>query len=138
MQQESRVKKSLLNARVNLIFYFLTLALAFFSRKTFLDCLGAEFIGLTGTLGNILGFLNLAESGVSAAIAVVLYAPLYESNQQKIKEIVSVLGYLYHTIGKITIKYFRNILPIEANKIEKVPKKLKQPLKSFHPFKGVG
>ncbi|MBQ5705298.1 MAG: sugar transporter, partial [Bacteroidaceae bacterium] len=103
MQQESRVKKSLLNARVNLIFYFLTLALSFFSRKTFLDCLGAEFIGLTGTLGNILGFLNLAESGISTAIAVVLYAPLYESNQQKIKEIVSVLGYLYHIIGKIIL-----------------------------------
>ena len=103
MQQESRVKKSLLNARVNLIFYFLTLALSFFSRKTFLDCLGADFIGLTGTLGNLLGFLNLAESGVSAAIAVVLYAPLYEHNQQKIKEIISVLGYLYHTIGKIIL-----------------------------------
>lgn len=29
--QESRVKKSLLNARVNLVFYFLTLALSFFS-----------------------------------------------------------------------------------------------------------
>lgn len=103
MQQESRVKKSLLNARVNLIFYFLTLALSFFSRKTFLDCLGADFIGLTGTLGNLLGFLNLAESGVSAAIAVVLYAPLFEHNEQRIKEIVSVLGYLYHTIGKIIL-----------------------------------
>lgn len=103
MQQESRVKKSLLNARVNLIFYFLTLALSFFSRKTFLDCLGADFIGLTGTLGNLMGFLNLAESGVSAAIAVVLYAPLFEHNERKIKEIVSVLGYLYHTIGKIIL-----------------------------------
>lgn len=103
MQPESRVKKSLLNARVNLIFYFLTLALSFFSRKIFLDCLGADFIGLTGTLGNLLGFLNLAESGVSAAIAVVLYAPLFERNEQKIKEIVSVLGYLYHTIGKIIL-----------------------------------
>ena len=94
MQQESRVKKSLLNARVNLIFYFLTLALAFFSRKIFLDGLGADFIGLTSTLGNLLAFLNLAESGVSAAIAVVLYAPLFEHNEQKIKEIVSVMGYL--------------------------------------------
>ena len=103
MQQESRVKKSLLNARVNLIFYFLTLALSFFSRKTFLDCLGAEFIGLTGTVGNLLGLLNLAESGVGAAIAVVLYAPLFERNEQKIKEIVSVLGYLYSTIGKIIL-----------------------------------
>lgn len=103
MQQESRVKKSLLNARVNLIFYFLTLALSFFSRKIFLEGLGADFIGLTGTLGNLLGFLNLAESGVSAAIAVVLYAPLFEHNEQKIKEIVSVMGYLYHTIGKIIL-----------------------------------
>ena len=98
---ESRVKKSLLNARVNLIFYFLTLVLTFFSRKIFLDSLGAEFIGLTGTLGSLLGFLNLAESGVSSAIAVVLYAPLLERNQVKINEVVSVLGYLYHTIGKI-------------------------------------
>lgn len=103
MQQESRLKKSLLNARVNLIFYFLTLVLSFFSRKTFLDCLGADFIGLTATLGNLMGFLNLAESGVSAAIAVVLYAPLFEHDEQKIKEIVSVLGYLYHTIGRIIL-----------------------------------
>ena len=101
MQQESRVRKSLLNARVNLTFYFLTLALSFFSRKIFLGCLGADFIGLTGTLGNLLGFLNLAESGISAAIAVVLYAPLFEHNELKIKEIVSVLGYLYQIIGKI-------------------------------------
>ena len=35
-----RVHKSLLNAEVNIIFYFLTLVLAFFSRKVFLDCLG--------------------------------------------------------------------------------------------------
>ena len=58
-----RVKKSILNAEVNLIFYFLTLFLAFFSRKIFLDCLGPEFIGLSGTLSNILGYLNLAELG---------------------------------------------------------------------------
>lgn len=33
MPHESRLKKSLLNARVNLIFYFLSLALSFFSRN---------------------------------------------------------------------------------------------------------
>ena len=63
MPQESRLKKSLLNARVNLIFYFLSLALSFFSRKIFLDALGADFMGLIGTLNNLLGFLNLAELG---------------------------------------------------------------------------
>ena len=56
MPQESRLKKSLLNARVNLIFYFLSLALSFFSRKIFLDALGADFMGLIGTLNKSLGF----------------------------------------------------------------------------------
>ena len=101
--QESRVKKSLLNARVNLIFYFLTLILSFFSRKIFLDCLGADFVGLTGTLQNMLGFLNLAELGIGISIGYVLYKPLYEHNQQKINEIISVMGYLYRWIGFIIL-----------------------------------
>lgn len=97
--QESRVKKSLLNARVNLVFYFLTLALSFFSRKIFLDTLGADFVGLTGTLQNLLGFLNLAELGIGSAIGYVLYKPLFEHDEGKINEIISVFGYLYRWIG---------------------------------------
>lgn len=100
---ESRVKKTLLNARVNLIFYFLTLVLSFFSRKIFLDCLGANFIGLTGTLQNLLGFLNLAELGIGSAIGFVLYKPLYDHDEEKICEIISVMGYLYRWIGLIIL-----------------------------------
>ena len=98
-----RVHKSLLNAEVNLIFYFLSLFLAFFSRKIFLDCLGAEFIGLTGTLGNILGYLNLAELGITASIGYFLFKPLQTNNRQEIQEILSLLGYLYNWIGCIIL-----------------------------------
>lgn len=94
-----RVKKSILNAEVNLMFYFLSLFFAFFSRKIFLDCLGAEFIGLTGTLNNILGYLNLAELGIGSCISYFLYKPLQSNNQQEIQEILSVFGYLYRIIG---------------------------------------
>lgn len=100
---ESRVHKSLLNAKVNLVFYFLSLFFAFYSRKIFLDCLGAEFIGLTGTLGNILGYLNLAELGVGAAISFHLFKPLQQHNQQQICEILSVFGYLYKRIGQVIL-----------------------------------
>jgi hypothetical protein len=100
---ESRVKKSLLNARVNLIFYFLSLILSFFSRKIFLDALGADFLGLTGTLYNLLGFLNLAELGIGGAIGYVLYKPLFEKDETKISEIISVFGYLYRWIGLIIL-----------------------------------
>ena len=96
-----RVHKSLLNAEVNLLFYFLSLVLAFFSRKIFLDCLGTEFIGLTGTLGNILGYLNLTELGITASIGYFLFKPLQAKNRQEANEIVSLLGYLYNWIGSI-------------------------------------
>lgn len=102
-QQESRVKKTLLNARVNLVFYFLTLILSFFSRKIFLNSLGADFVGLTGTLQNLLGFLNLAELGISSAIGYVLYKPIFDRDQTKITEIISVMGYLYRWIGLIIL-----------------------------------
>ena len=101
--QESRVKKTLLNARVNLIFYFLTLVLSFFSRKIFLDCLGASFIGLTGTLGNLLGYLNLAELGVGAAIAFNLYKPIQQRNRQQIIDLISLFGYYYRNIGLVVL-----------------------------------
>ena len=42
MPKESRIKKSLLNARINLIFYILALFLSFFSRKMFLNYLGVH------------------------------------------------------------------------------------------------
>lgn len=100
-QQESRVKKSLLNARVNLIFYFLTLILSFFSRKIFLDTLGADFVGLTGTLQNILGLLNLAELGIGTAISFNLYRPLQEENKEKINELISLFGFFYRKVGLI-------------------------------------
>ncbi len=96
-----RVHKSLLNAEVNLIFYFLSLFFAFFSRKIFLDNLGAEFIGLTGTLNNILGYLNLTELGISASVGYFLFKPLQSNNRQEIQEILSLLGYLYNWIGAI-------------------------------------
>jgi O-antigen/teichoic acid export membrane protein len=98
-----RIKKSIKNAEVNLIFYFLSIFLAFFSRKIFLDCLGAEFIGLTGTLYSILGYLNLAELGISSSISYFLYKPLQQKNKSSISELLSLFGYLYSKIGTIIL-----------------------------------
>lgn len=98
-----RVHKSVLNAEVNLLFYFLSLFFAFFSRKIFLDSFGPEFIGLTGTLNNILGYLNLAELGIGSCISFFLYKPLQSNNRQAIQEILSVFGYLYRMIGMIIL-----------------------------------
>ena len=71
-----RVQRSIMNFKVGIIFYIISVFLAFFSRKIFLDCLGAEFIGLTGMLMNIMSFLSVAELGIGTSIVYFLYKPL--------------------------------------------------------------
>lgn len=99
VERESRVKKTLLNARMNTLCYLAGLAVTFFTRKVFLDHLGTDFLGLTATTQSILSFLNLAELGIGSAIGCILYKPIFDNDRTKIKEIVSVLGYLYRIVG---------------------------------------
>ena len=99
----NRTRKSILNAEVNIIFYFLGIFVAFFSRKIFLDCLGADFIGLTGTLMSILSLLNLSELGIGISVCYFLFKPLADGNQQKISDILSLLGFLYKRIGQFIL-----------------------------------
>lgn len=94
-----RVHRSVMNIKVGMFFYILSLFLAFFSRKVFLDCLGAEFIGLTGMLMNIMSFLSVAELGIGTSIVYFLYKPLQEDNHEKINEVMSMLAFLYRCIG---------------------------------------
>jgi len=98
-----RVHRSVMNIKVGMFFYILTLILAFFSRKIFLDCLGAEFIGLTGMLMNIMGYLNVAELGIGTSIVYFLYKPLQEDHHEKINAIMSMLAFLYRCIGCIIL-----------------------------------
>ena len=48
---------------------------------------------------NILGFLNLAELGIYTAVATSLYKPIFEKDQNKVSEIISLFGFLYRIIG---------------------------------------
>lgn len=101
MEEASRLKKSVLNAQVNFFFFLVMLFLSFFSRRIFLKCLGDDFVGLTSTVNSLMGFLNLAELGVGAAIAYVLYEPLFRKERERINELISVLGFLYRRIGLV-------------------------------------
>ena len=96
-----RVHRSIMNIKVGMLFYVLSLLLAFFSRRVFLDCLGAEFIGLTGMLMNIMSFLSVAELGIGTSIVYFLYKPLQEDDHEKINEVMSMLAFLYRCIGAV-------------------------------------
>lgn len=88
-----------MNAKVNVLFYVLTTILAFFSRKYFLQNLGTEFVGLSGTLGDILNLMNITELGIGTAVSVTLYKPLFNKDYDAINDIVSIYGFLYSRVG---------------------------------------
>lgn len=99
----TRTHKSVRNIKVGLYFYVISLILTFISRKIFLNQLGDDFIGLVGTLNSILNLLNLAELGIGSSVSFFLYSPLQKKNRDKINEIISVLGFLYHKIGIVLL-----------------------------------
>ena len=103
MSAESRTTKSIKNSSVALIFYFIILILQFFSRKIFLNYLGAEVLGLNATAQNLLGFLNIAELGIGTAVSYNLYRPIFEKDKETINNILSIQGWLYRKIAYIVI-----------------------------------
>lgn len=103
MAEVSRTARVIQNAKVALFFYCINLILQFFSRKIFLDYLGAELLGLNTTALNLLQFLNLAESGIGAAVAFALYKPLNQGHKQEIIDIVSLQGWFYRWVGLFVI-----------------------------------
>lgn len=112
MSAENRTSKSIMNAKVTLFFTIATFLLNFFSRKFFLDGLGAEVMGMRTLLGDILGMLSLSELGIGSAVAVALYKPLANKEYESINEIISLQGWLYTrvfsfiTLGVLVLMFF--------------------------------
>lgn len=103
MVQESRTTKSIKNAQVNVIYYLIQIILGFWSRKVFYDYLGSEILGLDTTAQSLLQFLNIAESGVGAAVAYFLYSPFFNNDKEKIIKIVAIQGYIYKRIANLIL-----------------------------------
>lgn len=99
MKEENRTSKVLTNAKISLIFFLIFLFLSFISRSVFIKYLGTEILGLNTIATNLIGFLNLAELGISSAIASSLYKPISENNKNQIREIITIQGWLYRKIA---------------------------------------
>ena len=99
----SRLALTIKNGWVSLLFHILYIGAQFISRNIFLKYLGDDFVGTTGTIRSIIQFLNLAELGIGAAVGFSLYRPIYESNKEKINEIIGYLGFLYKRIALIML-----------------------------------
>lgn len=104
MSSESRTSKSIKNAKVSFFYYVVFMVLGFWSRKVFFDYLGSEVVGLESTVGNLLSFLNIVESGVGMSVTYFLYKPLFNGDYTTINKIVALQGWIYRRVsGMVTL-----------------------------------
>lgn len=103
MDDGTRTLRSILTAKAAVITVIAEQILQFYSRGVFIDILGVEVLGLNTTAHNLLSYLNLTESGIGAAMIMILYAPIYKKDYAAVNELVSLLGSFYKRIAAIVL-----------------------------------
>ncbi|MDH5092756.1 hypothetical protein GNF79_06655 [Clostridium perfringens] len=88
---------------MNFIFYIFNIVFSFISRSFFIRILGADINGLNSLYMSLIGFLNVAELGVGAAVGYSLYEPLSKKKYFKINDIMILFKYYYINIAKIIL-----------------------------------
>ena len=97
----SRLEKSAKNILLSFGNTAFSSVLTFVSRTIFIMVLGKDYLGLSGLLTNILGFLSLTELGISSAIGFSLYKPLAEKDSKTISSLMSLYRRAYIIIAFI-------------------------------------
>lgn len=97
MRKELAFKSSL----IGLLSKITGIIISFFISRYFTLYFGLELRGIQNIYTNILGFLNLAEFGIGAAITYSLYQPIVEQNYEEIKSIMNLFKKLYAVIFAI-------------------------------------
>lgn len=107
----SRTKNSVLNMGTSVAIRISTLLLSFASRTVFIYVLGAEYLGLNGLFTNILSFLALSELGLGSAIAFLLYKPIAENDEERMKAVMQFYKKCYYYVGIVILLLGCSLMP---------------------------
>ena len=107
----TRTQHSTRNAVVGIVCQGITMILAFWGRKVFLDTLGDDYIGISGWLSSILSVLSITELGIGTAIVVSLYKPFATGDRAKIRATIRLLRRAYFYVGMVVLALGLSLLP---------------------------
>ncbi len=116
-----RSVNSVRNAFFSLLFFALSLLASFIGRTVFIQCLGAEYLGIRGLLTSLLDFLSLAELGVGSAVSYALYKPLLQGDTAKMKALLRVYRKCYRVIGSAILLLGAALVPFLAAFMKEIP-----------------
>ena len=111
MAQKSRSEYAALNIASGIGGHVVTIVLATVCRMVFTRVFVADYLGVTGLFGNVIGMLSLAELGIGTAIAYALYEPIAKNDNEKITTLVRFYGKCYRIIGAVIFLVGLALLP---------------------------
>lgn len=103
--------KAKINITVSIVFRFVTLIIALFSRRYLVLYLGSEANGIYSLFVSILGFLSIAELGIGTAITFSMYKPIVDDDKQILTGLYNLYRKFYLWIGIIVLIGGLAILP---------------------------
>ena len=126
MNEGSRTKNSIKNIAMSVAVQIVTLAVSMLSRRIFGMVLGAEYLGLSGLITNVLSVLSITELGISSAITYNLYKPIAENDKDRVARIINfykqlyiIIGCVVFVLGMVLMPFLKYILKLE-NPIDNV------------------
>ncbi len=103
LRSSSRTKNSVLNLTFGFSARLFLLLMRFVTRTIFINTLGKSYLGINGLFSNILMLLSTAELGISTAIALRLYKPLAEEDDERTRLLLKFYRQAHRVIGCIII-----------------------------------
>ncbi len=107
MRRQSMMK----NSTFALVQKFVEVFFAFLFRTVLIKILGNTYLGLSGLFTNIFSILSLAELGVSSSIVYLMYAPLEQKDEKKLKSLLNIYAKFYNILGIFILIFGLLIIP---------------------------
>lgn len=118
---QSRFSNSVKNSAFALLSQMITIVLGFFSRRVFVECLSAEYLGISTAFTSILSILSLAELGVGSAIIYSLYKPIASQDNEKIKSLMKLYQRVYVAVGTLIFVVGVGLTPFLGAFVKEMP-----------------
>lgn len=98
LNSQGRVVNASLNTVWAIISQGVTVLLGLFSRKIFLDHLGAEYLGVNSLFSDVLMLFSFADLGFGTAILFSMFQPIAENDENKIKSLLLFYRDIYNYV----------------------------------------
>ena len=97
-ESRGRIENASLNTFWAILGQGVTVLLGLFSRKVFLDHLGAELLGVSSLFSDVLLLFSFADLGIGTAIMFSMYRPIADDDEKKIQSLLLFYRDIYNYV----------------------------------------